>query len=104
MGAFGKQDGLVTIMGFSTSMLHLQGTFFLLEKLKLTVLRRLLMRCCILHLEANAADANPHHFPLGKPPPHSPLNSPTPETTVRAHGSLLDCLLCYVQQCGLQLN
>ncbi|KAL3148084.1 hypothetical protein ABBQ38_014369 [Trebouxia sp. C0009 RCD-2024] len=41
-----------------------QGTFFLLEKLKLTVLRRLLMRCCILHLEANAADANPHHFPL----------------------------------------
>ena len=49
-----------------TSMLHAQGTFFLLEKLKLTVLRRLLMRCCILHLEASAADPNPHHFPLGK--------------------------------------
>lgn len=47
-------------------MLHMQGTFFLLEKLKLTVLRRLLMRCCILHLEASAADTNPHHFPLGK--------------------------------------
>ena len=49
-------------------MLCVQGTFFLLEKLKLTVLRRLLMRCCILHLEASAADPNPHHFPLGKPP------------------------------------
>ena len=46
--------------------LHMQGTFFLLEKLKLTVLRRLLMRCCILHLEASAAESNPHHFPLGK--------------------------------------
>ena len=45
----------------------LQGTFFLLEKLKLTVLRRLLMRCCILHLEScPPGTPNPHHFPLGK--------------------------------------
>ncbi len=44
-----------------------QGTFFLLEKLKLTVLRRLLMRCCILHLEScPPGTPNPHHFPLGK--------------------------------------
>lgn len=42
-----------------------QGTFFLLEKLKLTVLRRLLMRCCLLHLESCPPNApNPHHFPL----------------------------------------
>ncbi|DBA71484.1 hypothetical protein WJX79_006638 [Trebouxia sp. C0005] len=42
-----------------------QGTFFLLEKLKLTVLRRLLMRCCILHLEScPQGTPNPHHFPL----------------------------------------
>ena len=44
----------------------LQGTFFLLEKLKLTVLRRLLMRCCILHLTScPPGTPNPHHFPLG---------------------------------------
>lgn len=45
---------------------QMQGTFFLLEKLKLTVVRRLLMRCCLLYLESCPPNtANPHHFPLG---------------------------------------
>ena len=57
------QEGMVQ---HSRSKMLLQGTFFLIEKLKLTVLRRLLMRCCVLHLEACApGDSAGHQFPLG---------------------------------------
>ena len=74
-------------------MLHMQGTFFLLEKLKLTVLRRLLMRCCILHLEASAADTNPHHFPLGRLLVHPQTWHACLVATYYAY-----CFLCIVAQ------